>query len=124
MNPHLQHHLPPIPPPATSASNNRRNPLSNAINKQIAPEVPPKPAHYEKKVSPPLPRQNAKVQPPSPPSVIQDKTGSLRYQRMSFLGEVCHLFYLHSVIHPPYRAGLPECIKLEIPVITSLPVKS
>src|SRR5712672_4428054 len=91
MNPHLHHpRLPPIPPPATSTFNNRRHPLSNAINKQIPPEVPPKPAHYEKKVSPPLPRQNAKVQPPSPPPVIQDKTGSLRFQRMSFLGEVRH----------------------------------
>src|SRR6266851_8889916 len=105
MNPHLQHRLPPIPPPATSASNNRRNPLSNAINKQIPPEAPPKPAHNEKKVSPPLPRQNAKVQPPSPPPVIQDKTGSLRYQRMSFLGEVSHISCLRSVIHPTLIPG-------------------
>ncbi|KAI0247980.1 kinase-like domain-containing protein [Lactifluus subvellereus] len=87
MNAHLhQPRLPSIPPPATSTTNNRRNPLSNAINNQIPPPVPPKPAH-EKKASPPLPRQNAKIQPPSPPPVIQDKTGSLRYQRMSFLGE-------------------------------------
>jgi cell cycle serine/threonine-protein kinase CDC5/MSD2 len=89
MNPHLlQPRLPSIPPPAPSTSNNRRNPLSNALNKQAPPEVPPKPVNSEKKVSPPLPRQNANVQPPSPPPVIQDKTGSLRYQRMSFLGEV------------------------------------
>jgi hypothetical protein len=89
MNAHLnQPRLASIPPPATSTTNNRRNPLSNAINNQIPPQVPPKSAHYEKKASPPLPRQNAKIQPPSPPPVIQDKTGSLRYQRMSFLGEV------------------------------------
>jgi hypothetical protein len=56
-------------------------------------------------VSPPLPRQNAKVQPPSPPPVIQDKTGSLRYQRMSFLGEVRHISSLRSIIHPPYFQG-------------------
>ncbi|KAH9991935.1 kinase-like domain-containing protein [Russula vinacea] len=87
MNHHLhQPRLPSIPPPATSTSNNRRNPL-NALNKQLLPEVPPKAVNLEKKSSPPLPRQNAKVQPPSPPPVIQDKTGSLRYQRMSFLGE-------------------------------------
>lgn len=88
MNPHLHQPRPPsIPPPATSTSNNRRNPLSNALNKQLPPDVPPKPVNSEKKASPPLPRQNAKIQPPSPPPVIQDKTGSLRYQRMSFLGE-------------------------------------
>ncbi|KAI9429133.1 kinase-like domain-containing protein [Lactarius indigo] len=88
MNAHLHHaRLAPIPPPATSTTTHRRNPLSNAINNHVPPEVPPKPATYEKKPSPPLPRQNAKVQPPSPPQVIQDKTGSLRYQRMSFLGE-------------------------------------
>ncbi|KAI9449687.1 kinase-like domain-containing protein [Lactarius psammicola] len=88
MNTHLHHpRLAPIPPPATSTTTNRRNPLSNAINNHVPPEVPPKPAPYEKRPSPPLPRQNAKVQPPSPPQVIQDKTGSLRYQRMSFLGE-------------------------------------
>ncbi|KAH8978342.1 kinase-like domain-containing protein [Lactarius akahatsu] len=88
MNAHLHHpRLAPIPPPATSTTTHRRNPLSNAINNHVPPEIPPKPASYEKKPSPPLPRQNAKVQPPSPPQVIQDKTGSLRYQRMSFLGE-------------------------------------
>ncbi|KAH9053351.1 kinase-like domain-containing protein [Lactarius vividus] len=88
MNAHLHHpRLAPIPPPATSTTTHRRNPLSNAINNHVPPEIPPKPASYEKKPSPPLPRPNAKVQPPSPPQVIQDKTGSLRYQRMSFLGE-------------------------------------
>ncbi|KAN0135902.1 Protein kinase-like domain containing protein [Lactarius tabidus] len=59
----------------------RRNPSS------VPPDVPPKLASHEKETITPLPRQNAKVQPPSPPQVIQDKTGSLRYQRMSFLGE-------------------------------------
>ncbi|KAI0266184.1 Pkinase-domain-containing protein [Gloeopeniophorella convolvens] len=90
MNIHLQSRLASIPPPATSSTLNRRNPLSSAMNNQVPPEVPPKPLNYEKKAqpaSPPLPRQNAKVQPPSPPPVIQDKTGSLRYQRISFLGE-------------------------------------
>src|SRR6266852_528988 len=94
MTPHPRHpHPPSIHPTATSTSNNRRNPLSNALNKQLPPDVPPKPVNSEKKASPPLPRQNAKVQPPSPPPVIQDKTGSLRYQRMSFLGEVSHKIF-------------------------------
>ena len=89
MNAQLHHaRLAPIPPPASSTTTVRRNPLSNAINTHAPPDVPPKPASHEKKSSPPLPRQNAKIQPPSPPQVIQDKTGSLRYQRMSFLGEV------------------------------------
>ncbi|KAH9970178.1 kinase-like domain-containing protein [Lactifluus volemus] len=88
MNIHLhQPRIASIPPPASSTTNTRRNPLSSAINNQIPPQVPPKPAHSEKRASPPLPRQNAKIQPPSPPPVIKDKTGSLQYQRMSFLGE-------------------------------------
>ena len=54
MNPHLhQPRLPSIPPPAHwhSTSTNRRNPLSNTLNKLAPPEVPPKPVNYEKKVS-------------------------------------------------------------------------
>src|SRR6266404_2663731 len=95
MNTYLpQPRLVPIPPPATSTTTVRRNPLSNAINNHLPPEAPPKPAPSEKRPSPPLPRQNAKIQPPSPPQVIQDKTGTLRYQRISFLGEV--RFYLSS----------------------------
>jgi hypothetical protein len=107
MNAHLlQPRLAPIPPPATSTTTVRRNPLSNAINTHVPPEVPPKPASYEKKPSPPLPRQNAKVQPPSPPQVIQDKTGSLRFQRMSFLGEVsAYLSSRHLVLTCPILAG-------------------
>ncbi|KAI0314348.1 Pkinase-domain-containing protein [Amylostereum chailletii] len=51
----------------------------------MAPEVPPK--NVPKPGSPPLPRQNAKVQPPSPPKVIMDKTRGTQFQRLSFLGE-------------------------------------
>ena len=40
-----------------------------------------------------------KIQPPSLPQVIQDKTGSLRYQRVSFLGEVAiYLFRPYLVL--------------------------
>ena len=65
----------------------RRNPLSGAINTLVLLDIPPKPSSHEN-MSSPLPRQNARIQPPSPPQVIQDKTGSLRYQRISSLGEV------------------------------------
>ncbi|KZS96268.1 Pkinase-domain-containing protein [Sistotremastrum niveocremeum HHB9708] len=37
--------------------------------------------------SPPLPRQNTKTAPPSPPSVIVDKTKNIFYTRTGFLGE-------------------------------------
>lgn len=41
---------------------------------------------------PPLPRQNVKVRPPTPPKVISDKTGRMQFNRVGFLGEVseCH----------------------------------
>jgi hypothetical protein len=46
MNAHLlQPRLSPIPPSVTT---DRRNPLSNAINTHVPPEVPPKPASYER----------------------------------------------------------------------------
>ncbi|KAH9178150.1 kinase-like domain-containing protein [Lactarius sanguifluus] len=68
-------------PPRRPPSLNRHNPsLFNAINNHVPREVPPKPAPYENNPLSPLPRQNAKVQPPSPPQIIQDKTGSLRCQ--------------------------------------------
>ncbi|KAF8638670.1 hypothetical protein AX17_002031 [Amanita inopinata Kibby_2008] len=37
--------------------------------------------------SPPLPRQNSKTTPPSPPKVICDKAGRYQLQRVGFLGE-------------------------------------
>ncbi|KAI9430277.1 kinase-like domain-containing protein [Lactarius indigo] len=62
---------------------------SRGLHRHVArkSKVPPKLTSHEKKPSPSPPLQNAKVQLPSPPRVIQDETGSLRYQRMSFLGE-------------------------------------
>lgn len=41
--------------------------------------------------SPPLPRQNSKTTPPSPPRVITDKNGRLSFVRVGFLGEVSPL---------------------------------
>jgi hypothetical protein len=37
---------------------------------------------------PPLPRQNVKVRPPTPPKVISDKSGRMQFNRVGFLGEV------------------------------------
>lgn len=57
----------------------RRHPLTTAM---VNPNTqPPQPA------SPPLPRQNAKITPPSPPKVISDKSGKLQFHRVGFLGE-------------------------------------
>ncbi|TFK38296.1 hypothetical protein BDQ12DRAFT_127973 [Crucibulum laeve] len=46
--------------------------------KQEAPKAPS---------SPPLPRQNSKTTPPSPPKIITDKSGRVQFQRVGFLGE-------------------------------------
>ena len=69
-----------------------RHPLANA-NYQPANESPPKPAPPPKAPSsPPLPRQNSKTAPPSPPKVITDKSGRLSFNRVGFLGEVRTLY--------------------------------
>ena len=69
----------------------RRQPLANAVNQPLplanrspvkmeqAPVKPPS--------SPPLPRQNTKTTPPSPPRVIQDNSHAATYTRVGFLGE-------------------------------------
>lgn len=41
-----------------------------------------------KEGDPPLPRQNVKVRPPTPPKVISDKSGRMQFNRVGFLGEV------------------------------------
>lgn len=81
----------------------RRHPLSNNLNnyrQQAPPSIPksqldpvkpvasaPKPAR-----SPPLPRQNAKVTPPSPPRVIVDVNHHAEYELVGLLGEVRRVF--------------------------------
>ncbi|KAF8156060.1 kinase-like domain-containing protein [Crassisporium funariophilum] len=68
----------------------RRHPLTNAVtvnqlvNHQETP--PPKPPP-KAPGSPPLPRQNSKTTPPSPPKIITDKSGRLQFHRVGFLGE-------------------------------------
>lgn len=54
--------------------------------RQMTP--PPKPP-AKAPGSPPLPRQNSKTAPPSPPKIITDKNGRLSFSRVGFLGEVC-----------------------------------
>ncbi|CAL1698741.1 unnamed protein product [Somion occarium] len=83
-----------MPPPP------RRHPLGNAGNnypnqpRQFVPGTPPKPLPQppaqekaKQPPEPPLPRQNAKVTPPSPPRVIADKTRTLEFVRVGMLGE-------------------------------------
>ncbi|KAJ6629189.1 kinase-like domain-containing protein [Mycena sp. CBHHK59/15] len=64
-----------IPAPPLAPAHNRRYPL--ATTDTNAPQL-----H-----SPPLPRQNSKTTPPSPPKIISDKSGHLQFHRVGFLGE-------------------------------------
>ncbi|KAJ7599348.1 kinase-like domain-containing protein [Mycena floridula] len=73
-------------PPAPADS--RRPPLSTVVgqhnqHKETQLEKP----KDKQPASPPLPRQNSKTVPPSPPKVIRDQHGSLEFQRVGFLGE-------------------------------------
>lgn len=91
--------IPPVP---------RRHPLAS-VNPYVAnqgrhhppprPATPPKQQEQPKQQSsPPLPRQNAKVPPPSPPKIIVDKTRSLEFMRVGMLGEVCPYFHLSFLL--------------------------
>lgn len=89
-------------------TNQHRNPLANAeVNRQ---QTPPK-LPQKTPVSPPLPRQNSKTTPPSPPKIITDKSGRLQYNRVGFLGEasgsnnLCWpmvLIYVRRVVLPVF----------------------
>ncbi|KAL1757547.1 hypothetical protein FB107DRAFT_209260 [Schizophyllum commune] len=82
-------------PPAGQPQRNRHplNPVysnTGAGRQYVAQATPPKPVHYEKHPEPkdpPLPRQNSKTLPPSPPKIILDHSGGLQFQRIGFLGE-------------------------------------
>ena len=96
-----------------------RHPLANA-NYQTANDSPPKPAPPPKAPSsPPLPRQNSKTAPPSPPKVITDKSGRLSFNRVGFLGEVCTLDdkYMPLIL---YRVALQGCMRLRTLAATDL----
>ncbi|KAJ7047579.1 kinase-like domain-containing protein [Mycena alexandri] len=64
-----------IPAPAPAPAHNRRHPLAPTDTNAAAPH------------SPPLPRQNSKTTPPSPPKFISDKLGRHQFHRVGFLGE-------------------------------------
>ncbi|KAJ7276187.1 kinase-like domain-containing protein [Mycena haematopus] len=64
-----------IPAPALAPAHNRRPPLAPTDTNAPAPR------------SPPLPRQNSKTTPPSPPKFISDKLGKHQFHRVGFLGE-------------------------------------
>ncbi|KIM91385.1 hypothetical protein PILCRDRAFT_810665 [Piloderma croceum F 1598] len=78
-----------FPPAQAQAPSSRRHPLANAqVNQATGQPAPSKPQEAVKAPpSPPLPRQNTKTAPPSPPKVITDKSRSLNYHRVGFLGE-------------------------------------
>ncbi|KAJ6510017.1 kinase-like domain-containing protein [Mycena vitilis] len=65
-----------IPAPALAPAHHRRHPLAPTDT-----NAPPAPH------SPPLPRQNSKTTPPSPPKFISDKLGKHQFHRVGFLGE-------------------------------------
>ena len=79
-----------IPSVPTHAPSSRRHPLSNApVNQPVGQLSPSKVQEAVKApASPPLPRQNTKTTPPSPPKIITDKSRAVNYQRVGFLGEV------------------------------------
>ena len=100
-----------------------RRPFSNTGNQmpasQSAPSEPPKPG--KQGTEPPLPRQNTKTAPPSPPQIIRDNLHSVSYQRVGFLGEVCVLLCLLIELSVTYhyyrRADSPVCMKFQIELV-------
>lgn len=87
MSAHYYNRIPPAPAQAPAL---RRHPLSNAtVNQGPAQASLGKPQEAVKAPSsPPLPRQNTKTAPPSPPKIITDRSRAVEYHRIGFLGEV------------------------------------
>jgi hypothetical protein len=80
-------------PPAAAP---RRHPFANAVghNANQPKETAPRAQEKQKAPSsPPLPRQNSKTVPPSPPKIIYDKRDHVQYQRVGFLGEVWRISF-------------------------------
>lgn len=79
---------------SSAATSARRPPFTETANHPVPMAVtsPAKPMKDQKAPSsPPLPRQNSKTLPPSPPKVICDTSRSLEFTRVGFLGEVSFL---------------------------------
>lgn len=106
-----------MPPPP------RRHPLATAANHYAVnqhqqrahhPQPPPLAPQPKQEVQTvkqaqelPLPRQNAKVTPPSPPKIIVDTTRSIEFMRVGMLGEVSRpSAYIFASIFPWYNEPL------------------
>ena len=75
--------------PFTNTANHQSNVRNAALGNK---ELPPKPVEeiveQKQAASPPLPRQNTKTAPPSPPRLIVDNSNTHVYKRERLLGEV------------------------------------
>jgi len=117
----------PQPPPVGPSS--RRHPFTNAVNhlQNMNPQAtPPKPQDKQRQPSsPPLPRQNAKITPPSPPKIICDKGGRFQFSRVGFLGEACS-FISECDLSSDYqcRVALLVCTRSRILVVDAWHAKS
>ncbi|KAF6764483.1 other/PLK protein kinase [Ephemerocybe angulata] len=89
-----QRHRDPLAPASAVNHHHQNNANANAHHNYNMPPPPTPPKnnvaeHQAAKPpgSPPLPRQNAKTRPPSPPKVITDTRGRMQFNRVGFLGE-------------------------------------
>jgi hypothetical protein len=70
-----------------------KQPLQSLHGQVQVPQTPPKQkasgvdSNNAGKPTPPLPRQNSKAVPPSPPAIIRDMSKSLVFTRLGLLGE-------------------------------------
>ncbi|THG95301.1 hypothetical protein EW026_g6329 [Hermanssonia centrifuga] len=102
-----------MPPPP------RRHPLATNhgvhnvnLPRQQIPGSPPKQEDVQKQPSsPPLPRQNAKVTPPSPPKIITDKDGRFELTRVGMLGELWAEIKIHKSLEHPNIVKFQDCFE-------------
>lgn len=119
----------PIGPP-------RRAPLANVVGhphnqpKATPPKLQEKQQKPKEPASPPLPRQNSKTVPPSPPKLIRardtrDDNGKIEeLKRVGFLGEVRYTAFASNCAHMVFREDLPEYTRSLTLVVHDLLVKS
>ena len=114
----------PLPQPP---HHTRRTPLANAVNHQPTYNHPPILDKPKQPSSPPLPRQNSKATPPSPPSIISDKSGKYQFQRVEFLREVGFKLWRtgdNTHVRTPRRVDLHAFMKSEMSVVSTLRARS
>lgn len=115
---HIQYqHIPDV----QSGLATRRMPFSNTGNQMPVMQTarPGSPQKIQKQPSsPPLPRQNTKTAPPSPPKVIHDKAHAVSYSRVGFLGEVSNSKgCVSSKYSPSHRVALLESTRCKIGIV-------